>query len=432
MKQTRVFSLNFKSNILEGKTFKFLSKLSHTILHFLLLFLGGISQLLVLQFLNKKLDLKTFLSVVLIMGLSVLLPFIDFGAYAIALYTFSRNRDSTVGQSVIFEPELAYIYMLRVASSLFLTSLFLMIFDVSRNVGIYLLLNSISILGIWTLTIERARGRWKTSLLVLNVQWPLTYVMLKILELNKVEITIYVAFLPSLITAILVTSFYLMRKKTFLFKNAHLKFFAVNIANHQKWRALKQDAFLFTLLALPLPLIFQLDKYILALFIEPQVLNTYALYMALFSGVLSILLVANSISISDWLKTGRHSTRTIDIRWIGLFAGIGYSLTSPLILERFFSHSKDIEYLALLNGLYIFVISILFQVSVSLSPIAFLRIRIRNLWLHLVFWLILTLTVVPFFNVYAPVAVGIVVSIFHIFLVKKFPVPLESLSGDSA
>jgi CDP-glycerol glycerophosphotransferase (TagB/SpsB family) len=409
----------------QNKAFKLLNKFSHTILHFSLLVLGGISQLLVLQFLNENLDLRTFLSVVLIMGLGVLLPFIDFGAYSIALYSFSRSKNATGVQSKMYEPELACLYMLRVASSLTLVSLFLMIFEVSRNVGIYFLLNSISIVGIWVLVIERVQGRVKTALLVQNVQWPLTYAVLKFFELNEVKATIYVAFLPSLITSILVTSFYLLGKRTYLFRMDSQKFVVVNLADRQKWRALKKDALLFTVLALPLPLIFQGDKYILALLIEPQVLNTYAIYMALFSGVLSILWVANSISISDWLKTGRHSVGYIDIRWIGLVSGIGYWLTSPLILDNYFSYSEDIDNLSMLIGVYIFVISVLFRFNLPLSPKVYLRLRIRNLWLHLVSWLILTWASLPIFDVYAPVIIGIAVSIFHIVLVKKFTSHIE-------
>lgn len=395
------------------------SRASHSILHFFLLGVGGISQLLVLQHCSKKLDVTTFTSVLLIMGLAVLLSFSDFGAYNIALYTFATNNNHEKGLRNEYSPQLAFLYMIRVVTFFTSISVVLILIDTTRQLGIFMLLNSLSIIGIWSLVVARTLGRVKVSLFLQNLQWPLTYFVLKFLEIIGVKISIFVAYLPSLITLIVVTFYFFSRRKRDLNGIKLRLFLQKNALNTEAWKRIKTDALLFSSLALPLPLIFQGDKYLLALSVTPNELSTYSIYMTLFSGVLSILLVANSISVSEWLKFHRSTSRSTDIRYLGLICGIGFALIAPLIVETFFKNSVEIKHFSKLVGFYIVVLSILFRTNLALSPVSFLRFRIRNLWLHFLSWLTLTSLLIPIINVYSPILSGILVATFHIYLVRR-------------
>ena len=175
----------------------------------------------------------------------------------------------------------------------------------------------------------------------------------------------------------------------------------------------------FTLIAIPIPLMMQLDKYMYYFFGVRNSLASYSVYMFFFSGVVSIVSVANTVAISERLQQVNGKSNILDVRVLGGLGAISFVFLVPSVFRLAFPHLHPIPYISFLLGLYIFTISIFYNANLAILDIQHLKIRTLQYWLQFVAWLALTSIFIKILGIYDAVICGIVSSVLSYLKIRR-------------
>lgn len=394
----------------------------HPILHATLIFIGGISQLLFLRILSFNLDLDSLNRGILILGFSIIASFLDFGALACALYLFAYDKHAGSGKTNSLRALSFYYLNVIVLSHVMFALLFIRIGKYS-DFAVFLIINALSLYGTWTLVIMRAIGRITISLIFLNSQWPISLGILIILEKTSYQMSYKVAFLPTLVTCLIVNSFcvYLLIIKR--------PFFNFKLGN---WKELSTHfrsffSLLLSLIAVTpqLPIILHSDRYILYARNLREGLPIYSVYATIFAGVVSILSVSNSIKIAELLGNELRQTRLPKLPMLGLLCSGLYFILTPFIFKYMFPNLATDFRINISFAMYIFMISLMYEFSLPLSRISVLRKKRLYLWIHLLVWSLCMLILLPYINYVMVIGIGMAACLVHIGLLtthrRNFP-----------
>lgn len=385
-----------------------------------LLIFGGISQLAFIHLLGSNLSKKEFESAMLILGLSLLLPFLDLGGFYSATYAFSpspsdRPRDSIMRKWISFQ------YICRVTAIVGGMGLLTSLVPRLANLGIYLVLSSISLGGIWALVAIRALGKVKLSLTLLNIQWPVALAVTWNLLHFSFGINARIAFVPLIVNTAVVSVYGLF----FIFSHFMQPRFEsrhneIPKLIRERREVLKRSR-TYTLLSIPLPLMLFGDRYIFSYIFPNSNIGTFSIYITFFGGAVAILAVAFSVKSGHRISGTANQSEIPNIRFLGFLGAAVFPITTELVFKLLFKSLIPIPYLGILLGTYLFVLAYLFDVQTRFVEDMHLSRRKNFYWIHAITWLSLTFLLIPTLKLYASVVAGILSSTVHIILLIFWP-----------
>ena len=386
-------------------------KFRQLIVHSFLLALGAFCQMAFIRNLYFELDSEEFSRAILLIGLSTLLPFLDFGLFGATTFSVTGFIRSS-NPLTFMEIQWTRRYGAFVVGFSFFVGSSIIFFDSSRDLGLFLILNAILIIGIWHLIAVRSFGFPIFALVATNIQWPIALILSELLKRSTLELDHSYGFIP-LFSSIFVT-FTLMpicRKilKTRLREKSDGSIYYAGIL---KSKISLRVTYIF-LSAIPLPLILQLDKYILVRTETPSEVNLYAIYMLVFTGFFTLIAKQHVSVTRERLASPTLLSSFADLRLVGLFCSLTYALFGLKFVNDFFQVPESNLPLILLGSCYLFILSIMLYLSLSLATFEFIRIRSWLSWIHFVAWLFLTMLLIPQIGVYAPWTSGIFCAVLH-------------------
>lgn len=348
------------------------SFLSGALALFIFVPLAGISQLLFLHRLSLNLSVNQYSQALVIMNLSLILCFLDYGVLYTFFFLAIQYRDDKRMIQLVqrwVRPKLLGICLVNLTAGVLLIMLSSYIY-----LGIYLILFAINSPAHFNLVILRTHGRDLIYQIIYNLSWPCAVVFIFAISfLGSITWNPNLAFLP-LFSSIFVNYLFLL----FNWKDSIFGWQSNPDLNASDIQPFKKD-FVSTMVHSSLNTSFfaiatQGDKFIAIRLVDTHQLATFLTYGQIATSIISVLnftYLSYSREKSDGIG---ESQKLRMIFWPGIIGGIIFVFGSFIFLNLFLRNLNNSPIYLLLGFLTIASYGVLF----SLHSQLFLKARVNR------------------------------------------------------
>lgn len=385
------------------------SAYSFLVLHLSLVTFGGISQLVYFHVLSQELNLQAFTQAILVLTLPALLPFLDFGLFGLSNFFFSKqNRDAEIVKARIFAFKIASLLSIIGI----LTGTYLVFIQELTIFGLFLIFSYLTLPLYMVAVVLRASGRIFQSLIITNLQWPISLAILIILiNLTSPGFLVF-SFLPSALTiVILLIALFITRHfiRTLFISDSSEKtyeFRPTSILSEMLW---------ITISTIPIFLLLNLDRYLAYWLLPKYDLSGFVVLSSAMGAAMTLLLLPGAIRTSEIISASANSnSKIMSIKSTSVLIAaiylVGFTLLSNFVLHK----TGENRLILILNALFIILFGKLTDSQAILTAKRLYKFKSVMLWSHLVLWVTSCILFVPEKGVIAFSILNILLTLLHI------------------
>lgn len=319
----------------------------------------GISQLIFISQISRNLSENSYINALLVLNLSSLLTFLDFGLIFSFFYLMNSARlNSEVSAEI--EYKIAKL-SLRLAFIELSFGVLLQIFELQKSFAIYLCLFALNLPGLLNLIHLRVKNKPITYLILFNLSWPLSATMTLLFRSQLRQLGYLTGFLPLFVSTIINSIYLYKTRKTNLYRTVLARKLSLSDSATFSKRFIA-SSFLSTSI---FSIISQSDKYLAAGVSNKSELALFLTYSQILNGLLAVMNV--SYLYTNLGKYSGKESKILTAIFPSIFIGILYLITSSIFVQYFSGGMKNSSKF-LVTGFFILVLNgFLFATSAKFS-----------------------------------------------------------------
>ena len=320
----------------------------------------GISQLIFISNISRRLENEEYSQTLLIINLSSIVTFLDFGLLYSYFYFASTNYENSYNMNQI-NRKFAILTIKLVALEISIAIL-LICLDFYKTIGLYLLIFALNIPGLMNLTQLRTRNMHLTFLSIFNLSWPLSVGFLIYFEtLHPLHLTRNIGYLP-IATSALINSIYLVATwKKSLFSKILTKNDG-GIGRKMPLASFIPGVFINSTL---FAIVTQCDKYFASVITSGRELSLFLTYSQISTSILGIL---NLAYLNSKLTQNQYKRFSMKLSlYPGALAGLLFISVSAIFINLFFHDLYNSKILLLLGSINLLLYGILLSVNAQIT-----------------------------------------------------------------